>query len=73
MPAIEAHRAPLTAHRSPLAALRPCARPAGSEILAVEALPYLVFYVERGDSIDVWRVLHGKRDVPARIREPDTG
>jgi toxin ParE1/3/4 len=27
--------------------------------------PYLVFYVERVDSIDVWRVLHMKRDIPA--------
>lgn len=35
--------------------------------------PYLVFYAERGDSVDVWRVLHGRRDVPARMREPDSG
>jgi toxin ParE1/3/4 len=27
--------------------------------------PYLVFYMERDDHIDVWRVLHGKRDIPA--------
>jgi toxin ParE1/3/4 len=27
--------------------------------------PYLVFYVERADHIDVWRVLHMKRDIPA--------
>lgn len=27
--------------------------------------PYLVFHVELADSIDVWRVLHGQRDVPA--------
>jgi toxin ParE1/3/4 len=27
--------------------------------------PYLVFYVERADSIDVWRVLHSQRDIPA--------
>lgn len=27
--------------------------------------PHLVFYVEREDSIDVWRVLHGQRDIPA--------
>ena len=26
--------------------------------------PYLVFYVERPDHIDVWRVLHGMRDIP---------
>jgi toxin ParE1/3/4 len=27
--------------------------------------PYLVFYVERTDHIDVWRVLHAARDIPA--------
>jgi len=27
--------------------------------------PHLVFFVEREDHIDVWRVLHGKRDIPA--------
>lgn len=33
--------------------------------------PHLVFYVDRDDSIDVWRVLHGARDVPAWMREPE--
>ena len=32
--------------------------------------PYLVFYFERDDHVDVWRVLHGKRDVPAWMNEP---
>ncbi|SMF71409.1 type II toxin-antitoxin system RelE/ParE family toxin [Allosphingosinicella indica] len=27
--------------------------------------PYLLFYVERGDHIDLWRVLHASRDIPA--------
>ena len=27
--------------------------------------PHLVFYVERSDHVDVWRVLHGRRDIPA--------
>ncbi len=27
--------------------------------------PYLVFYVEHDDFIDVWRVLHQERDLPA--------
>ena len=27
--------------------------------------PYLVFYMEHEDRIDVWRVLHGMRDIPA--------
>lgn len=26
--------------------------------------PYLIFYVDRGDYVDVWRVLHGERDIP---------
>lgn len=33
--------------------------------------PYLVFYVEHPDHIDVWRVLHGHRDIPAWMQEPD--
>jgi toxin ParE1/3/4 len=33
--------------------------------------PYIVFYVERPDCIDVWRVLHGQRDIPAWMQDPD--
>ncbi len=33
--------------------------------------PYLVFYIERADHIDVWRVLHSERDIPAWMREPE--
>lgn len=33
--------------------------------------PYLVFYVEHIDHIDVWRVLHSVRDVPAWMQEPE--
>jgi toxin ParE1/3/4 len=32
--------------------------------------PYLAFYVERPDHIDVWRVLQGQRDIPAWLHEP---
>lgn len=31
--------------------------------------PYLVFYVEYEDHVDVWRVLHAKRDIPAWMQE----
>lgn len=31
--------------------------------------PYLVFYVEHADHVDVWRVLHMKRDIPAWMAE----
>ena len=39
----------------------------------VRGFPYLVFYVERSADIDVWRVLHGARDIPAWMREPRAG
>jgi len=35
------------------------------------AYPYLVFYVERPDHVDVWRVLHEQRDIPAWMRDAD--
>ncbi|MBT2336427.1 type II toxin-antitoxin system RelE/ParE family toxin [Variovorax paradoxus] len=31
--------------------------------------PYLVFYIEQPDRIDVWRVLHSHRDIPARMQQ----
>jgi toxin ParE1/3/4 len=31
--------------------------------------PYLVFYVELADRIEVWRVLHGQRDIPCWLQE----
>lgn len=30
--------------------------------------PQLVFYLERDDCIDVWRVLHASRDIPAWLQ-----
>lgn len=33
--------------------------------------PHLVFYVERADHIDVWRILHGQRDISAWMQESD--
>ena len=33
--------------------------------------PHLVFYLERDNHIDVWRVLHGKRDIPAWLHEEE--
>lgn len=37
----------------------------------LERFPYMVFYIERDDHIDVWRVLHGHRDIPAWMRSLD--
>ncbi len=42
----------------------------GLRSLRLKRYPYLVFYVERDDHIDVWRVLHAQRDIPARMQEP---
>jgi toxin ParE1/3/4 len=36
----------------------------------VHRFPYLIFYVEHDDRLDVWRVLHDRRDVPATLAEP---
>ena len=36
----------------------------------LQRYPYLVFFVEREDHIDVWRVLHAHRDIPAWMNEP---
>ncbi len=35
----------------------------------LQRYPYLVFYREHGDDIDVWRVLHGQRDIAAWMRQ----
>ncbi len=36
----------------------------------LQHFPQLVFYVERDDHIDVWRVLHGCRDIPVWMQPP---
>jgi toxin ParE1/3/4 len=33
--------------------------------------PYVVFYIDRDDHVDVWRVLHGQRDIPAWMSAAD--
>src|SRR5712692_5553755 len=38
---------------------------------SLKRYPYLVFYVERDDHIDVWRVLHAHRDIPACMHGPE--
>jgi len=37
----------------------------------IKKYPYLLFYVERDDHIDVWRMLHNQRDIPVWLREPE--
>lgn len=43
----------------------------GLRAWALSSYPYLVCYVERPDQIDIWRVLHGQRDIPAWMPDPD--
>lgn len=43
----------------------------GLRVWPLARYPYLVFYIEREDHIDVWRVLHGQRYIPAWMREPE--
>ncbi|WP_210879977.1 type II toxin-antitoxin system RelE/ParE family toxin [Roseovarius autotrophicus] len=32
--------------------------------------PWLIFYIDTEAHVDVWRVLHSKRDIPAWMAEP---
>ena len=41
----------------------------GLRAWSLTGYPQVVFYVERPDHIDVWRVLHGQRDIPAWLQE----
>ncbi len=44
---------------------------AGLRFWPLTRYPYLVFYVERSDHVDVWRVLQGQRDIPAWMQGLD--
>ncbi|RQP24380.1 type II toxin-antitoxin system RelE/ParE family toxin [Piscinibacter terrae] len=33
--------------------------------------PYVVFYMEHPQRIDIWRVLHSSRDIPAHLLDVD--
>ncbi|TAM89704.1 MAG: type II toxin-antitoxin system RelE/ParE family toxin [Candidimonas sp.] len=33
--------------------------------------PYAIFYMSKRDHIDVWRVLHTRRDIPSWLSETD--
>lgn len=44
---------------------------AGLRFWPLRRYPYLVFYVERSDYVDVWRVLQGQRDVPAWMQDSE--
>jgi toxin ParE1/3/4 len=37
----------------------------GLRFMPLHGFPHLIFYVENDDDVDVWRVLHGQRDIPS--------
>lgn len=37
----------------------------------LQRFPSVVFYVATSDEIDVWRVLHSRRDLPTALQRPD--
>ena len=39
--------------------------------ISLKRYPYIVFYRDQKDHVDVWRVLHGKRDSPPSMHEPE--
>ncbi len=41
----------------------------GVRVWPVSGFPWLVFYVERTRRMDVLRILHGERDIPASLRQ----
>ncbi len=41
----------------------------GLHMWPLKRYPYLVFYVEQDDHIDVWRVLNSHRDIPVWLRD----
>ena len=43
----------------------------GLRVWQVKRYAHLVFYIEGVDHIDVWRVLHGQRDIPIWMQEFD--
>ncbi|MFP4361860.1 MAG: type II toxin-antitoxin system RelE/ParE family toxin [Alphaproteobacteria bacterium] len=43
----------------------------GLRFWPVRRFPHLVFFVDRPQHVDVWRVLHGERDLPSWLRSDD--
>ncbi|MFT0173174.1 type II toxin-antitoxin system RelE/ParE family toxin [Paraburkholderia mimosarum] len=38
----------------------------------LDRYPHVIFYVERTDHVEVWRVLDGKRDIPSWLLNDDS-
>jgi len=44
----------------------------GLRCWSLRSFPQMVFYVECPGHVDVWRVLHGHRDIPAWMAVPES-
>ncbi|WP_419856595.1 type II toxin-antitoxin system RelE/ParE family toxin [Candidatus Palauibacter irciniicola] len=44
---------------------------AGLRSWPLATYPYLIFYMEGEGVVDVWRILHGRRDIPESLQEGD--
>lgn len=42
----------------------------GLRVWPLRRYPWLIFYRDTPESVDVWRVLHGARDIPAWTADP---
>lgn len=38
-------------------------------VLGTRRFPHLVFYVPSEDGVDIWRVLHSRRDIPSSLAQ----
>ena len=43
----------------------------GLRTWSLTGYPYWVFYAERSDHVDIWRVRHEQRDIPAWMQDAD--
>lgn len=48
------------------------ALPAAVETVKLKGFPWLVFYLEFETHLDVWRVLHAKREMPVWLGDEET-
>jgi toxin ParE1/3/4 len=43
----------------------------GLRAFSIRRFDHAVFYVEDDDIVDVWRILHTRRDIPATLEPPE--
>ncbi len=41
----------------------------GLRMRAIRGFPFLIFYVEQDDRVEVWRVLHARRDIASSLQD----